>query len=231
MRLDKYIADCTGCSRKEAAESIKKGHVTVEGIPGKPKADLSVDPSGTKVCLEGRLLDYQALHYLILHKPAGYITASQGKGQACVMDLLPFVSKDLVPVGRLDKDTEGLLFFTDDGQLNHRLLSPRRHVDKTYEVHTASPVSRDQAERLRQGVDIGDETPTMPARAEVTAEGILLLTIQEGRFHQVKRMLEAVGNRVTYLKRLTFGPLDLGDLEPGQYRMLDTEEVEAVKNA
>ncbi len=217
-------------TRKEAAEAIRRGRVSVEGAKGPCKPNQNIDPDRDIVTLDGEILKYQKYHDLMLHKPAGCITATEGSAPT-VMDLVPKVSKNLFPVGRLDKDTEGLLLITDDGALGHQLLSPKHHVGKTYEVHTAVPVSEADLERLRAGVDIDDPEPTLPAEAEPDGDGHLLLTLYEGRYHQVKRMLMAVGNEVTYLKRLSFGPLQLGDLEKGACRELTEEEAEALRNA
>ncbi|MCR4896943.1 MAG: rRNA pseudouridine synthase [Lachnospiraceae bacterium] len=230
MRLDKYLGDTALLTRKEAAEAIRRGRVTVEGAAGPCKPNQNIDPASDVVLLDGEVLRYQTCHYLMLHKPAGFITATEGS-TLTVMDLVPKVSKNLFPVGRLDKDTEGLLLITDDGSLGHRLLSPKHHVGKTYEVHTRAPLSGEDLDRLRSGVDIGEKELTLPAEAAMDGEGHLLLTLYEGRYHQVKRMLLAVGNEVVYLKRLSFGPLQLGDLTLGACRELTEEEAEALRNA
>lgn len=166
----------------------------------------------------------------MLHKPAGVITATEDTNQKTVLDLLTGINtKKLFPVGRLDKDTEGLLLITDDGELAHKLLSPKKHVGKTYFVQTKYPVSDDAALLLREGVDIGDDTPTLPAMVEKAGDTELLLTIKEGRYHQIKRMLLAVDNEVVYLKRITMGPLQLpDDLEKGDFRPLSVSEVNAL---
>ena len=166
--------------------------------------------------------------YYMLHKPAGVVTAVRDHHDQTVLDLLVDApGKDLSPVGRLDKDTEGLLLITNDGALAHRLLSPVKHVPKTYLVHTKKPVTSQMCEKLEAGVEIGDETPTAPAKTKLLSDTDcgLLLTITEGRFHQVKRMLQAVGNEVVYLKRLSMGALVLDEtLSKGSWRALTEEE-------
>ena len=167
----------------------------------------------------------------MLHKPAGVSTATEDKKESTVMDILREEKvKNLFPVGRLDKDTEGLLLITDDGELAHNLLSPKKHVDKEYLVKVRDSISEEDCKKLAEGVDIGDEKPTAPAKVERVAEKEILLTIREGRFHQVKRMLQAVGNEVLYLKRLSMGSLRLPkDLEKGAYRPLSEEEIYKIK--
>ena len=168
----------------------------------------------------------------MLHKPAGVITATEDREQETVMGLLgEGYRKDLFPVGRLDKDTEGLLLITNDGELSHALLNPRKHVPKTYLVQVPESLKNSQIEALEQGVDIGDDKMTMPAKVEVVDEEHILLAIHEGRYHQVKRMLTAVGSQVLYLKRITFGPLTLDEkLEKGSYRALTEIEIEQLRN-
>ena len=163
----------------------------------------------------------------MLHKPQGVVTATQDNHDKTVMDLLDssIRRKNLFPVGRLDKDTEGLLLITNDGDLAHMLLSPKRHVDKTYLVHLEKSIDDDVLQKLENGVDIGEEKLTLPAKAEKISDKSIYLTIHEGKFHQVKRMLKAVDNEVVYLKRVTFGSLKLDEsLETGAYRALTEEE-------
>lgn len=169
--------------------------------------------------------------YYLLHKPAGVVSATQDKRDRTVLDLLAGEGRsDLFPVGRLDKDTEGLLLITNDGPLAHALLSPGRHVDKEYECHLAHTFDAHQRELLEQGVDIGEKKKCRPAVVRILAEKKITLTITEGRFHQVKRMLHAVGNEVVYLKRIRMDRLQLEDsLEKGAYRRLTDEEVESLR--
>lgn len=230
MRLDKFLCDTAGLTRTEAKNAVKKGQIAVNGQVQKA-ADFKVKENTDTVTFQGRPLSYAAFHYYILHKPAGVITATEDKKESTVMDILREEKvKNLFPVGRLDKDTEGLLLITDDGELAHNLLSPKKHVDKEYLVKVRDSISEDDCRKLSEGVDIGDEKPTAPAKVERVAEKEILLTIREGRFHQVKRMLQAVGNEVLYLKRLSMGSLRLPkDLEKGTYRPLSEEEIYKIK--
>ncbi len=230
MRLDKFLCDTAGVTRTEAKNAVKKGQIAVNGQVQKA-ADFKVKENTDTVTFQGRPLSYAAFHYYILHKPAGVITATEDKKEGTVMDILREEKvKNLFPVGRLDKDTEGLLLITDDGELAHNLLSPKKHVDKEYLVKVRDSISEDDCRKLSEGVDIGDEKPTAPAKVERVAEKEILLTIREGRFHQVKRMLQAVGNEVLYLKRLSMGSLRLPkDLEKGAYRPLSEDEIYKIK--
>lgn len=229
MRLDKYLCETGAGSRSEVKQLVKKGLVCVNGITVK-EADKKIEEGVDVVTLRGETLSFARFHYYMLHKPAGVITATEDTNQKTVLDLLTGINtKKLFPVGRLDKDTEGLLLITDDGELAHKLLSPKKHVGKTYFVQTKYPVSDDAALLLREGVDIGDDTPTLPAMVEKAGDTELLLTIKEGRYHQIKRMLLAVDNEVVYLKRITMGPLQLpDDLEKGDFRPLSVSEVNAL---
>lgn len=231
MRLDKFLCEAGAGTRSEVKQLIKKGAVTVNGEVEKA-ADRKVKEED-HVTLYGRALSYQRFRYYLLHKPSGVITATEDSRERTVMELLQGIdTKSLFPVGRLDKDTEGLLLLTNDGALAHRLLSPRKHVDKTYFVRTKLPLSEEAAERLAEGVDIGDEKLTMPAIVKRLGDTELELTIREGRFHQVKRMLSAVDNEVVYLKRLSMGTLRLpADLTPGAYRALTEEELRQLQES
>ena len=230
MRLDKFLCDTAGLTRTEAKNAVKKGQIAVNGQVQKA-ADFKVKENTDTVTFQGKPLSYAAFHYYMLHKPAGVITATEDKKESTVMDILREEKvKNLFPVGRLDKDTEGLLLVTDDGELAHNLLSPKKHVDKEYLVKVGDSISEEDCRKLSEGVDIGDEKPTAPAKVERVAEKEILLTIREGRFHQVKRMLQAVGNEVLYLKRLSMGSLRLPeDLEKGAYRPLSEEEIYKIK--
>lgn len=230
MRLDKFLCETAGLTRSEAKDAVKKGFVCVNGQVVKA-SDCKIAEDADAVTLQGTQLSFAKFHYYLLHKPAGVITATEDKIQKTVLDLLAGVpTKNLFPVGRLDKDTEGLLLITDDGELSHKLLSPKKHVDKTYYVMLKSPISAEAVSTLMQGVDIGDEKITMPAKVQVLSDTEVELTIKEGRFHQVKRMMQAVGNEVVYLKRLSMGPLTLpADLEKGAFRPLNESEIESLK--
>ena len=229
MRLDKYLALTAGLTRSQAKEALKQGRVTVDGLAARRPED-KVDETSALVTLDGAALRYAALLLYMLNKPAGVITATEDKRQSTVMDLLGDAARrDLFPVGRLDRDTEGLLLITNDGALAHRLLAPGRHVDKVYLVRPEHPVSEADALAFAQGLDIGDDKPAMPARLQMQEDGTCLVTLREGRFHQVKRMFEAVGNQVLYLKRLSMGSLVLDpDLAPGSFRQVSEPEKAAL---
>lgn len=232
LRLDKYLADAGVGTRSQVKQMIRKGQIAINGEPVK-KPDQKVDGEKDKIEVMGKEIRYQKYRYLLLHKPSGYVSATEDKKEQTVLSLLPEeLRKDLFPVGRLDKDTEGLLLLTNDGALAHRLLSPKKHVNKTYYALVQGRVTDEDQAAFLQGVDIGDEKDTLPAQLEIleaAEESRILLTIQEGRFHQVKRMFEARGKKVVYLKRISMGPLALEEgLKPGNYRELTEEEQEAL---
>ena len=233
MRLDKFLCEMGIGTRTEVKAYLKKGLVTVNGDVIK-KPETKIEESKDSVCFQGRKLTYEAVQYFLLNKPAGCVTATRDNLSETVMSFLPENRRDdLFPVGRLDKDTEGLLLITNDGQLAHELLSPKKHVDKTYFAVIDGEVKEEHKQLFLEGLDIGDETLTMPAKLEILKSGEISeieLTIQEGRFHQVKRMFEAIGTKVTYLKRISMGPLTLGNLQPGEVRVLSDQELELLKN-
>lgn len=230
MRLDKFLSQAGAGSRSEVKQAVRKGLVSVNGNIIKDAAAWVAEEKDV-VCLKGRPLSFSKHHYYMLHKPAGVVTATKDNRQKTVLDLLTDISvKGLFPVGRLDKDTEGLLLLTDDGALAHKLLAPKKHVDKTYLAEISMPLSLEAADALRRGVDIGEEKPTAPAKVELIEERRILITIQEGRYHQIKRMLKAVGNEVLYLKRLSMGGLVLDEnLKKGEFRPLKEAEIEDLK--
>ena len=225
MRIDKYLADNSIGTRKEIKGIVKAGRICVNGVtafdPG-----MHIVPGKDIITMDERVIEYERFHYYMLNKPAGTVSSTREGASVTVVELLADENvKNLSPVGRLDKDTEGLLLLTDDGALLHDLISPSKHVEKEYLVQTEKPVSEADIKRLEEGVDIGDDSPTLPARAYEAEDGLHLI-ITEGRFHQVKRMLEAVDNRVIFLKRLRMGGLCLdGSLKPGEYRRLTDEEL------
>ena len=231
MRLDKFLVSMELGSRSQVKDFVKKGWITVNDQVPK-SSDVKINEDVDVITYKGEILRYQQFTYYMLHKPQGVVTATQDNHDKTVMDLLdPSIrKKDFFPVGRLDKDTEGLLLITNDGELAHKLLSPKKHVDKTYLVHLAENISDEAIEKLMTGVDIGEDKPTLPAKAEKLDDRKITLTIHEGKFHQVKRMLKAVDNEVIYLKRLTFGALSLDEsLEKGQYRLLSDEEIQSLR--
>lgn len=232
MRLDKFLSEMGVGTRSEVKAYLKKGQVTLNGEIVK-KPEVKIDENNDKVCYLGQVLSYEAVQYFLLNKPAGCVTATRDHLSDTVMSFLPENRRDdLFPVGRLDKDTEGLLLITNDGQLAHELLSPRKHVDKTYFAVIDGEVREEHKQLFQDGLNIGDEDLTLPAKLNILKSGEtseIELTIHEGRFHQVKRMFEAIGTKVTYLKRISMGPLTLGDLQPGKVRVLTDEELDALR--
>ena len=231
IRLDKFLAQMNMGTRSEVKNAIRKGKVTVNGEICK-NADVKIDEIADVVCFENTQICYEKYVYFMLNKPAGVVSATKDNHDKTVLDLLHGENlQDVFPVGRLDKDTEGLLLITNDGELAHKLLSPKKHIPKTYFVRTKETVTSEQLEALERGVDIGEDALTLPAQAEMIAEKEIFLTIYEGKFHQVKRMLKAVGNEVVYLKRQKMGNLLLDEtLKLGEYRKLTTEEIEILNN-
>ena len=232
MRLDKFLCEMGVGTRSEVKNFLKKGQVTLNGEIIK-KPETKIDENQDIVCFLGQVLAYEAVQYFLLNKPAGCVTATRDNLSETVMSFLPENRRDdLFPVGRLDKDTEGLLLITNDGQLAHELLFPKKHVDKTYFAVIDGEVKEEHKQLFLEGLDIGDENLTLPAQLKILKSGEISeieLTIHEGRFHQVKRMFEAVGTKVTYLKRISMGPLTLGALKPGEVRRLTEEEIITVK--
>ena len=227
MRMEKFLAGQTGSTRKEVKEWLKKGLVFVNDEPIK-KPELKVNPNEDVILLDGKVISYEPVVYYMFHKPAGCVSATKDNYDKTVLDFFKDSDKkkDLFPVGRLDKDTEGLLLVTNDGELSHNLLSPKKHVDKTYYVELDREITQEDADKLENGIDIGEKNVTLPARLEKISEKSYRITIREGKFHQIKRMFHAVGSEVVYLKRLSMGSLILDEsLKPGQYRPLTKEEI------
>ena len=228
MRLDKFLCEMNKGTRSQVKALIRKGLVSVNGETEK-NPDKKIDENSDTVICQGERLQYRRFQYYMLNKPKGVVSATRDSAKT-VLELLPAEKrKGLFPVGRLDKDTEGLLLLTNDGALAHSLLSPKKHVPKTYLVEIAAPLSEADIEALENGVDIGEKQLTKPARAAVVSENTIYLTICEGKFHQVKRMLQAVDNEVLSLKRTAFASLKLDEgLRPGEYRELTKEEADAL---
>ena len=233
MRLDKLLSDMNVGTRSEIKKNIRKGQVSVNGETIK---DAGISVSGDEeIVYLGQRIQYETFEYYMMNKPAGVISASEDTRQETVLDLMDTNRrKDLFPVGRLDKDTTGLLLITNDGQLAHDMLSPKKHVDKTYFVRVQGRITDDMVKAFETGIDIGDEKDTAPAVLKVINSGEISeaeVTITEGRYHQVKRMFEAVGGKVDYLKRLSMASLVLDEaLAPGEYRRLTDEEVAGLKS-
>jgi 16S rRNA pseudouridine516 synthase len=229
-RLDKLIAATGRWSRKEAKALVKSGRVKVGGQP--PKGPEDKVEEGTLVTVDGHPITTEKFTYLLLHKPAGVVSSTEDPREKTVLSLLPshLRKMGLFPVGRLDKDTEGLLLLTNDGQLAHRLLAPGKHVDKVYYAQVEGMLVPEDQAAFRAGITLADGTQCLPAELEILGEGReALVTLREGKYHQVKRMLASRGKPVTYLKRLTMGPLALPEgLRPGEWRPLTQEEREAL---
>ena len=250
LRLDKYLADIGIGTRSEVKKLLKQGLVSINGQIAKDSS-VKVNPETDKVTYKGQELTYQEFHYYMLNKPAGCVSATRdGLSQTVIEFLKGEPTRDLFPVGRLDKDTEGLLLITNDGMLAHNLLSPKKHVDKTYIAYVDKHLDDEQLELFKSGLDIGDETPTLPAqiykasdqeisenleKASIDKENlsysaVYKVILKEGRYHQIKRMFEHFNSKVVYLKRLSMGTLNLDSLLlPGRFRPLTPEEILSLK--
>lgn len=229
MRLDKFIGNSTDWSRSQIQRALKRGEIQVNGVTAR-RAAQSVSAQD-KVTLDGTPVATPAPRYLMLYKPDGVVCARIDSDQPCVMDLITSNHKQgLQIVGRLDKDTTGLLLLTDDGQWNHRITAPNRRCPKTYRVTAAEAFAPDTAERLAAGLQLRNEKrPTLPARFEALNSHTALVTVYEGRYHQVKRMIAALNNRVVDLHRQSVGGIELDPhLAPGEWRPLTAEEVASV---
>ena len=226
MRLDKFISDGAAMTRSESRNAIKKGRVMRDGNVVK---DIALAVSEDEILLlDGKEVAYKKFVYIMLHKPDGYISATEDRRKKTVLDLLDpsYERYALFPVGRLDIDTEGFLLLTNDGQLAHNMLSPNKDVGKTYFVRLEKGITDEEISLLENGVDIG-ECVTKPAKVQRIGDNEINLTITEGKFHQIKRMAKVTGNNVVYLKRLAYGDFYLDEsLEKGSYRELSAEEVE-----
>ena len=228
MRLDRLLARLDVSSRSSCREMLRAGRVKVNG---EAKSDPAFAvPEGAEVTLDGKRLDTRLTRHLIMNKPAGVLTAKEDRFQQTVMDLLPkvYATLECMPVGRLDRDTTGLLLLTTDGDLAHRLISPARHVDKVYEARVDGTLTDGDVAAFAAGIPLKDFT-ALPARLEILAPDRGRVTVQEGKYHQVKRMFGAVGKPVLALRRISFGPLKLDSaLSEGEFRELDQEEAAAL---
>ncbi|MBQ8309897.1 MAG: rRNA pseudouridine synthase [Clostridia bacterium] len=229
MRLDKMLSECGLASRKETARAVRAGQVTVNGVAAK-RADMQVDPATDAVTFCGKPVCYRKYVYIMLNKPDGYVSATEDGRAPTVVELLPeeYRKMELFPCGRLDKHTLGLMLLTNDGQLSHRLLSPRHHVPKSYAFRVKFPLSEQDVTALEAGVDIGGYV-TKPCTVSLSGEREGIISITEGKYHQIKLMMEAVHNQITYLERRTFGPLSLDPmLSRGEWRELTDGEITAL---
>ena len=234
IRLQKYIADAGICSRRAAEKMIEDGRITVDGVIAHLGQKVS---SSQKVCLDGEIIRLQRKNnvYLMLYKPRGYVTtSSDDMGRKCVIDILSSVSERVYPIGRLDKDSEGLLLLTNDGELANKLMHPRHHVSKTYRTVVTGKVGREQIVALSNGVVLDDGYKTGKADVQILKDKddrtVLGITVFEGKNRQIRRMCEAVGLQVIRLKRERIGDLSIGTLRAGQYRKLTDKEVEYLKS-
>ncbi|MDO5331944.1 MAG: pseudouridine synthase [Bacillota bacterium] len=229
-RLDKYLCDGNVGTRSKVKELLKAGRVRVNDTVVKD-GSVKINTDSDKVYFDGRELTVEKLRYFMLNKPAGCVSATKDKLSDTVLDMLKGEdTRDLFPVGRLDKDTEGFLLITNDGELAHNLLSPKKHVEKKYYVRLNGQISEEAVKKVEDCIDIGDDKPCLPAKVEVLKDDEVNITITEGRYHQVKRMFQAVGLEVIYLKRISMGKLSLDEtLAPGEYKKLGKEDIEQIR--
>ena len=230
-RLDKFLCDSGVGTRSQVKQIIKTGAVTVDGIAERDSS-RKIDSGKQEICLNGQRLGGMRRIVTMLNKPAGFVTATEDKEERTVMELLPqqLRAMDLKPVGRLDKATEGLLLFTNDGALLHRLISPKKGVSKVYYACHEGKAGEEDVKAFAEGITLRDGTACLPAKLEPIKEGESLITVCEGKYHQVRRMMASRGMTVTYLERRREGTLELGDLPRGQTRELTEEEIKALEN-
>lgn len=241
MRIDKVLSQLQIATRSESKKIFQAGRIALNGKIIK-NGSVKFDPDNDTLSLDGKPVLYEQFEYYMLNKPSGCVTATEDAHDKTVMEYLPSdCHRRMSPVGRLDKDTEGLLLITDDGNLNHNLLAPGKHVEKTYFARIQGTVTEETVQRFADGLDIGEKKPTAPAKLEIlnhipdaneiNSESEIKITITEGKFHQIKRMFQKVGMKVIYLKRLRMGPLVLDEtLLPGECRKLKTEEIQLLKS-
>lgn len=241
MRLDKFLGETGYGTRSQIKEMVRRGRVQMNGQVVKAP-ELKVNPDTDEVMVDGAAVGYARMEYYMLNKPQGVVSATSDNRYQTVVDLIEdALRQDLFPVGRLDIDTEGLLLITNDGEMAHSLLSPKKHVDKVYMARLSGALPTDAAKQLKEGLKLEDGTKTLPAElayGEETEEDkdgdglrTVFLTIHEGKFHQVKRMFEVLNCHVEYLKRISMGPLVLDEnLRPGEYRPLSEKEVQMLKD-
>lgn len=231
MRLDKLLANKAYGSRKEVHQLLKDQRVTINGEIT-TKKDIHVDIESDVITVDGQVVSTKQQYYVKFHKPKGYVTAVEDANHPVVMDLLPpeYIKMGVVPVGRLDKDTEGLLLLTNDGVWGHLIINGNKHVSKVYYVEYDGELTEEGIQRIKEGIVLGDGTHCKPALIDVVSFQSLHITIEEGKYHQVKRMIGAAGGTVTYLKRLTIGHIDLTGIEEvGSVQDLTIGDIEAFK--
>ena len=225
-RLDKFLCDSGAGTRSQVKLILKAGRVTVDGVPAKD-GSLKITPEKQEICLDGERLGGKRTVVLMLNKPAGYITATEDPKEPTVMELLPenYRHMELRPVGRLDNATEGLLLFTNDGDLLHRLISPKKEIPKIYYARHEGTATEEDVAAFKTGLTLRDDTACLPAVLQPLGTGESLITVCEGKYHQVRRMMASRGMHVIYLERRQEGPLSLGDLPRGAVRELSEEEI------
>ena len=230
-RIDKLLASTGRWSRREVKQLVKEGRVLADSVPANT-ADQKIDPETVTLQVDGEVVTILKYTYIMMNKPAGVLSATEDPRQKTVLDLLPpeLQRQNLFPVGRLDKDSQGLLLLTNDGDLAHRLLSPKKHVDKVYYIRTEAPLTHEDQAAFSEGITLADGTVCLPAKLELLNGGDeALVTLHEGKFHQIKRMIASRGTAVCQLKRLSMGTLVLDqDLEEGEFRILTGEEVSKI---
>lgn len=228
-RLDKFLCDCGIGTRSQVKQLLKAGRVTVDGVPEKD-GSRKVSPESSEICLDGAALGSVGTVVLMLNKPAGYVTATEDRTEKTVMELIPaqYRKLDVKPVGRLDKQTEGLLLFTNDGELLHRLISPKKQIPKVYYARHEGKAEQADVRAFGEGMTLRDGTQCLPAVLEPLGEGESRITVCEGKYHQVRRMMAARNMHVVYLERQQEGTLTLGALPRGAVRLLTAEEIESL---
>jgi len=234
MRLDKFLSVSGSATRSESAKAARAGRITVNGVAIK-NTSFSVDPEYDVICLDGMPIVYRKYTYVMLNKPEGYVSATEDGRDPTVLELLPkqLQKLSLFPCGRLDKNTLGLMLLTDNGELAHRMLSPKRHVKKQYRFECRSPVSDEDRNKIEEGIRLADGYMTKPAELDLDEDRTSgVITLHEGKYHQIKRMFGAVNdNRIVYLERISFGPLVLDkSLSRGEWRYLTDEEISEIES-
>lgn len=227
MRLDRLLSELGAASRSELRQIIRRGRVSVDGVVV-TEPERRVDPEGSEIRLDGELLTYRRFRYFMMDKPAGVLSVTEDRKQKTVLNLLPPELKrlDLFPVGRLDKDTSGLLILTNDGDFAHRVISPKSGVEKRYRAEVGGVPDEEDVKAFAEGLTLGDGTKCLPARLEITGANICYVTVMEGKYHQVKRMLASRGKPVVSLRRLSVGALELDEaLGPGGFRELEKNDL------
>ena len=228
MRLDKFLSISAVATRSESKRAVRGGEVTVNGVCART-SDMSVDPERDEIFFRGERIVYRKYTYILLNKPEGYVSATDDPREKTVLDLLPpeLRKKGVFPCGRLDKNTLGVMLLTDNGELAHRILAPKNHVEKRYRFRSKFPMAASDATRFESGVELDDGYLTKPAKIELAGEGDEgVVTLHEGKYHQIKRMFDSLGNKIIYLERISFANLTIESAPPrGEWRYLDADEI------